>query len=471
MYGRRSLTILPAMLLRLPIAALAATAAAGALAASPAAAATGSAIVYVNDGEGDVWQVQPDGKNAHAVTTDGTKAAPYARPRLAPDGSIWALRGRAVVHLSGTGQPLGTFTPAPLKDSDGNDVDRDPEAFDVTPDGTKLAYGVKQIKCYDDGSCNMDSITGIFDTTGKLLKRDTRFLDASWLSNSRMVGNDGGGYGEIRLFDGSSASLLWYTNKAHDIPGWTREPAVSPDGTQLAELRTVGGVGQFLLTFQVPSGAAPVGFGTPEPMCIAEKALGTGTSPTWAPDGKHVVVAAMAEGLYAYDFSAVGVDSECSKGTATKIAPVGASQPDWGTLPVPDPPVEVPTTPTTPTTTTTTTTTTVPTVPTVPTTPIKPVEPSKPAKAALTVPAQKLKTIRKRGVKVRLTGALPGKLQIVVKAKGKVVGKATVKVPKSGTLDATVKLTKAGARALAKAKTASLTVSAGGLTRTLKAQR
>jgi hypothetical protein len=444
------------MLSRIPSAVLAVTAVAGALPSSPASAATGSAVVYVNTAEGDVWQVQPDGKNARAVTTDGTKAAPYARPRLATDGSIWALKGRAVVHLSATGQQLSTFAPAPLKDSEGVAADADPESFDLSPDGTKVLYGVKQIRCKDDGSCNTDSITGVFDTTGKLLRQDTRFSDGTFLPDGRMVGNDGGAYGEIRLFDGSSASLLWYTNASHDIPGWTREPAVSADGTQLAELRTAGGIGHFLLTFKVRAGAAPIGFGTPIPMCISEEALGTGTSPTWAPDGKHVVVAAMAEGLYAYDFTGVEVDMQCGNGKATKIAPAGASQPDWGTLPVPDPPV----TPTTPTTTTTTTT--------IPTTPTTPVDPPKPAKATLTAPAQKLKAIRRSGVKVRLAGALPGKVQVVVTAKGKVVAKKTVTVPKSGTIETTIRLSKAGARALTKAKTASLTISAGGLKRTLK---
>jgi hypothetical protein len=409
-----------------------------ALAPAAASAATDSAIVYVNDG--DVWRVAPDGTGAHALTTDGTAAAPYARPRLAPDGSVWALKGFDVVHLDAGGKPVGGFTPPRPKDSEGVASDDEPEFLDLSPDGTTLAYGVDNIRCEDGGHCNTDGITEILDAQGRELSEQVGIVEAAFVSGDRLVGTEGQFEGTLRLTTRTGPSTLWYRDGIDVFttqPGVPREPALSPDMTQLAVLRTVTGVGVGVFTYKVPAS-----FGLPTQMCVINTVLSAGASPSFSPDGRRLVVA-QKDGLAVYDLGAVAQPSECaSKAKMVGIAAAGASQPDWGAIETPDPPVAV--------------------APAPPAQTALPAPAMTPAALKLAIPSQRLRAILKRGLKVKLTA----RATVKVTYKGKVVGTAS---GAAGTV--TVKLSTAGRNALRTAKKATLTISAGTVKETVTVRR
>jgi hypothetical protein len=415
---------------------------AAAFAPAVASAATDSAIVYVNDG--DVWRVAPDGAGAHALTTDGTTAAPYARPRLAPDGSVWALKGFDVVHLDASGQRVGGFTPPKPKDSEGVASDDAPKFLDLSPDGTTLAYGVANLRCEDGGHCNTDGITEILDTNGTVLSAQVGIVEAAFVTRDRLVGNEGQFEGTLRLTTRTGPSTLWYRDGIDVFttqPGVPREPALSPDTTQLAALRTVTGVGVGVFTYRVPAQ-----FGLPTQMCVINNVLLEGASPTFSPDGRRLAVA-QRDGLAVYDLGAVTQPSECAtKGTMAGIAAVGASQPDWGTIETPDRPHQEPDPPAQ---------TTMPVA-------TPPAPAATLAALKLTIPSQRLSAILKRGLKVKLSARATVKLTY----KGKVVGTAS---GSAGTV--TVKLAAAGRKALRNAKKATLTISAGTATQTVTVRR
>jgi WD40-like Beta Propeller Repeat len=453
--------------------------AAGALVALPAAAAhaaaPGSAIVYVAGG--DIWQVSPDGTGTHALTTDGTTDAPYQRPRLAPDGSVFALRGFDVVHVSAAGQRIGAFTPRRPKDSDGVAADQPPGFLDLSPDGTKLAYGIENLRCEDDGSCNQDGITAILDAaTGNTLSEQVGISEAAFAGDDRIIGNEG-----VLGVTGRSSSLIgppaqWYRDAdISDRPGMVREPAIATDLQHYAALKTMTGVGVAVFTYKVPAG-----LGQPVQQCVVNNARTSHASPTWSPDGRRLALA-QNDGLAVYDLSAVGQPSECAtRSTAIGVADAGASDPDWGALAVAGdgggggggdgtPGGGQTTTATPPATTPGGGTTTAKGV----TTPAGKVIARATGRAAakLTVAPLRLGALLRGGLKVRLTGLPAGKAKVVVKAKGKVLGSAAVKVPASGSAAVTVKLSPAGRRALRGAHKTTLTVIAGTVSRTLTVKR
>ena len=128
-------------------------------------------------------------------------------------------------------------------------------------------------------------------------------------------------------------STLWYRDGIDVFttqPGVPREPALSPDSTQLAALRTVTGVGVGVFTYKVPAQ-----FGLPTQMCVINNVLPAGASPTFSPHGRRLVVG-QKDGLAVYDLSAVTQPSECAaKGKVAGIAAAGASQPDWRAIQTP----------------------------------------------------------------------------------------------------------------------------------------
>ena len=177
-----------------------------------------------------MWRVAPDGSGAHALTTDGTAAAPYARPRLAPDGSVSALKGFDLVHVGADGTRLGALTPPKPKDSEGVESDEQPKFLDVSPDGALLAYGVENLRCPDTGPCNFDAITTVLDTHGAVRSAQIGLSEAAFVGNDRLVGNEGQFEGTMRLSTPAGPSALWYRDG--DVfpaqPGVPREPRSRP---------------------------------------------------------------------------------------------------------------------------------------------------------------------------------------------------------------------------------------------------
>ena len=262
------------------------------------------------------------------------------------------------------------------------------------------------------------------------------------MGNERLVGTEGQFEGTLRLSTLTGPSSLWYRDgDVFAPPGVPREPAFSADATQLAALRTVTGVGVGVFTYKVKAG-----FGKPTQLCVINNVLATGASPSFSPDGGHLVVA-QKDGLANYDLSAVTQPSDCaSKATAIGLAPAGASQPDWGTIPAPEKPAEE----------------TVVQTPAPVVTPPAPAQTIAPLAIGLTVPSQRLGAILERGLKVKLSAPAA----LTVGYKGKTVGKAN-----ASTTTVTVKLSATARRALRNAKKAALTVTAGTATRTVTVRR
>ncbi|MDW5597053.1 calcium-binding protein [Conexibacter stalactiti] len=84
---------------------------------------------------------------------------------------------------------------------------------------------------------------------------------------------------------------------------------------------------------------------------------------------------------------------------------------------------------------------------------------------------QSLRTVVRRGLQVKLTGAKPGRATIVVRFKGRVAGSARVRVNAKGAAIARVRLAKATTRSLARLSSARLVVSGAGLRATVTLKR
>jgi hypothetical protein len=84
---------------------------------------------------------------------------------------------------------------------------------------------------------------------------------------------------------------------------------------------------------------------------------------------------------------------------------------------------------------------------------------------------QSLRTVVRHGLRVKLTGAKPGRATIAVRFKGRVAGSARVRVNAKGAAVARVKLATATTRRLAKLRSARLVVSGAGLRATVTLKR
>jgi hypothetical protein len=87
------------------------------------------------------------------------------------------------------------------------------------------------------------------------------------------------------------------------------------------------------------------------------------------------------------------------------------------------------------------------------------------------VRGQRLAKVLRRGLKVRLTGAKPGKARIVARKGRRIVASTRVKVPASGKVTARLRFTKPAKRALRRAKRVKLTVAGAGLRATVTIRR
>jgi hypothetical protein len=456
---------------------LGAAAAVAAIGATSAAAAPKTAIAYVQDG--DVFLVGADGTGAHALTTDGTPEDRYRRPRVAADGSVWALDDWQVVHLGAGGGRIGTIPIAPPKDSKGRDLQDIPEWLDLSPDGTRVAWSVTNLNCPEGEDCYADGFTGVVDlATGQSAGVQAGLTETSFLDDQRLIGIDEHWLGDVRVASPSGPPALWYNDRdtfSTEI-GTPRQPAVAADKAHYATLRTVQGRGVGVFIYKSAAAATPSGLASPpQQLCVINNVDASSAGPSWSPDGRSVVVA-QNDGLAAYDFADVHSSAECAtKVRFTAIADKGAIEPDWGVVPgtVPDPPSEggtpgtpAPGTPVTPATPR----------PSVPSPGVARPSPATGASTAaagpkLTVGVQRLSAILKSGLKVRLSGLKAGRTKVVVKTRGATIGTQTVKVGAGGGASATVRLTAAGRKALRRARTATLTISAGGASATLKVKR
>ncbi|WP_445152731.1 hypothetical protein [Baekduia sp. Peel2402] len=349
--------------MRSPLPLALATAALATLAVAPAAAHADS-ISYIKDG--DVHLTTPDGGRDHQVTTDGG----YSYASQADDGRILALHGKRFRLMDRWGQVQADFSP--IADGTAGTVTiNGPYDPVISPDGTKVAYGMYVQYTHGDPNCGLPggcweghlyAATGYSTATGPGDWHDPNFnpnygwTDPAWIDNART------------LLSGPSSAYLEHTGI--DVLGDEKHEAVAwfsdfNDGTQNlfdAELNRQGtgvaavanSAGDALRVYHqtgAPSEANP-----PQPCLNAPKRAGAWASPSFSPDGNRL---AMSDDSGLYIVELPDLQQACPDSAAVKVTTIapGGKFPDWGPADLPDPstrPVKpaVPTTPTTPGTST-----------------------------------------------------------------------------------------------------------------------
>jgi Tol biopolymer transport system component len=238
-------------------------------------------IVFMDgptNGGSTIWNIftaNPDGSNRIQLTDDGGNRAPSWSPdrsriAYARDGNIFVMNadGSGVRQLTDydyeRNEPQSEDPPArkPAWSPDGSQIAfAQAGIFVMTADGraiTNLTNGQ-----YEHGT---DAPAWTADGRIVFTHYETRKGYPGWLSNLYMMNRDGTG-----------ATLLYETPGTDESPRTAEEPAVSPDGAQIA-FYEVGGFdnpgGQLFVVNSDGSGLTN---------------LGAGTSPAWSPDGSRII--------------------------------------------------------------------------------------------------------------------------------------------------------------------------------------
>ncbi|WP_028062301.1 PD40 domain-containing protein [Solirubrobacter soli] len=417
--------------------------------AAPAVASADS-IVFVKDY--NVWLVSPDGSKLTQVTTDGSYEHPYLSPSQADDGTIAVSKGTKIVRLRQNGEVINELDPAPLMDSISHPLDGVPVDVAISPDGTKIGYTFVSYSCPIGASCGARYATGYTAadhlTPPEQLSGNLFTRNPSWVGNTRTL-SSAGYLHQVNTHDlgPGTTDVHWFDDQ--DLVGQANstdldDAELNRQGDMLAVLRGYGADTR-LLTLKV--GAAPPA--VPTMMCLTSKDEKFG-GPSWAPDGRRLVVADSFGLEIAGEHPAS--DADCDK-WAWKEFIAGGSEPDWGPADVNPQPRVTPTPTPTPSPTPT---------------------PPPAVKPALSVNGAKLKAALKSGLVVKVTG-VPGTVKVTasisksVARKAKLGKKAMTVASGSAKAGADVRLkfTKQAAKRLAKLRSVTLTVNGGGVSRTV----
>jgi hypothetical protein len=418
--------------------------------AAPAAASADS-IVFVKDD--NVWLVSPDGSKLTQVTTDGSYEHPYLSPSQADDGTIAVSKGTKIVRLRQNGEVINELDPAPLMDSVSHPLDGVPVDVAISPDGSKIAYTFVSYSCPVGASCGARYATGYTAadhlTPPEQLSGNLYTRNPSWVGNTRTL-TSAGYLHQVNTHDlgPGTTDVHWFDDQ--DLVGQANstdldDAELNRQGDLLAVIRGYGADTR-MLTVKT-NGAPPA---LPSLMCLTGKDAKL-SSPSWAPDGRRLVVATSfgLEVSTAHPAS----DADCPNWAFTEVI-AGGSEPDWGPADVNPQPRTTPTpTPT----------------------PSPSPAPQPNPKPSLSVSSAKLKTALKKGLVVKVTG-VPGTVKVTagiskaVARKAKLGKKAMTVASGSAKAGADVRLkfTKQAAKRLAKLRSVTLTVKvAGGASRTV----
>jgi hypothetical protein len=435
---------------------LLALAVSAAVLAAPAAASADS-IVFVKDY--NVWLVAPDGSKLTQVTTDGTYEHPYLSPSQADDGTIAVSKGTRIVRMRQNGEVINELDPAPLMDSVSHPLDGVPVDVAISPDGSKIAYTFVSYSCPIGASCGARFATGYTAadrvTPPEQLSGHLYTRNPSWVSNTRTL-SSAGYLHQVNTHDlgPGTTDVHWFDDQ--DLVG--QQNSTDLDDAELNRqgdlLAVVRGYGADTRMLTVKTNGAPPAL--PSLMCLTGKDEKL-SSPSWAPDGKRLVIATSFGLEVSSDHPAA--DADCPSWTFRETV-AGGSEPDWGPADVNPQPRTTPTPGPSPA-------------------PAPSPAPQPGPKPGLSVSSAKLKAALKKGLVVKVTG-MSGTVKVSagisksVARKAKLGKKAMTVASGSAKAGADVRLkfTKRAAKRLAKLRSVTLTVKvAGGASRsvTLKA--
>jgi hypothetical protein len=240
-----------------------------------------------------------------------------------------------------------------------------------------------------------------------------------------------GGYGsQVNLHDvGAPSAVHWFDDSEYAAGGGEDlgDGEVSADGSKIALVRSYG-ANTHIMWWRLGGDArsGTPSYGDPAAGCATGKQEGT-DGPTWSPDGSRLAWHETNAGR-----SEIWVKDQADDcGVQPRLLIAGGSEPDWGPADV-DP---------------------------------------RPEKATLAVRRVKLASALKRGLKVTLKGAAPGKRVVTARRGRTVVARGSARVAAGGTATATLKFTAAARKALRKAARVKLAISGGGAKATVTLSR
>lgn len=424
------------------------------LLAVPSVAAAES-IVFIQDA--NVWLAQPDGANRYQVTTDGTAAQPYSSPSQADDGTIAASRGTEIIRMRQNGSVLNRMDPPPLINSVSHPVDGAPSAVAISPDGLRIVYSLTSYECpIGVPGCGARPVTATTPADRMEPTGNIHTFGSSWVSNTRIL-TFAGFLHQVNTYDvGQAEDVHWFDDQEHFGQGNSTDQSdgeVNRQGTYVATIRGYGNEKSVMwapIVGDVANGSRTAGtLAVPNITvgCLTDHVADL-AGPTWSPSGTSLAW-----------FEAGGIqvwDDATSCGGGSRMVIPGGSEPDWGPAAINPGPREGSTPP--------------------PNTPAPPKAGGDTKKAAKKAKLQLSKSVKlqaalRSGLRLKLSGAKPGKRTITAKTGGRKVATGRAVVAKNGTATVTLRFTKAARKQLAKRKTVSLRISGAGANLTLKVKR
>src|SRR3712207_2598590 len=289
-----------------------------------------SSLVYVKDH--NVWVANPDGSGQRQLTTNGLGALPYESPSQADDGTILAIRGERFVKLDRLGRRIGAPLPSILVGRPPNAYAFGPFSAKISPDGTKLAYGIGTLSTWFDHGTNTtwtdpkEAVIWQDAVTGAQLGFTMFYEDPSWLQDSAraLINNSGNRNApQIALAGiGQNHNDVLHVFSDHDSrPAGevysmdVADPEATPAGDKIAALR---GARAETIRFYDLRGGRPV----VAPCHFAEPVGGSFAGPTWSPDG-GALAWAEADGIWASPVGPLDTTDCATFGAPRLIIPGG----------------------------------------------------------------------------------------------------------------------------------------------------